>query len=297
MVRRNFLHVSWLVSFILLFFTSCKDARNKNLPVSTGQPFEVVLEGDTDSVVTKVLLADVPGLPQAEPRFQVIRVRRGKGGSLYRSIRNRVIVDVDARNVGYEVKVAKNIEVAPQIVVRIKAQTVEQLKSRLDGDKLCELLDVSELKHLSSIIKPNVEKQKEVKRLFGIDMKVPFDMQSSKRGKDFLWLSNNANTGMQSLLVFKASNKAAIDSVLKKNMLGETDEMYLRLASVEYNKTQRNSLRGLWEMKGDAMGGPYVMKYLPRGKERLVVMGFVYAPEMKKRNLIRQLEAVLTTIR
>jgi len=29
----------------------------------------------------------------------------------------------------------------------------------------------------------------------------------------------------------------------------------------------------------------------------LVIIGFVYAPEMKKRNLIKQLEAVLTTIR
>ncbi len=297
MARRSFLCMIWLVSLVLLFFTSCKDGRNNGLPASTGQPFEVVLEGDTDSVVTKVLLANVPGLPQEEPRFQVIRIRKGKGGSLYRSIRNRIIVDVDGRNAGYEVRVSKNIEVSPQLVVRIKAQTMEQLKSRLDGEKLCEMLDESELKHLASIIKPNVDKQKKVKRLFGINMKIPFDMQSSKQGKDFLWLSNNANTGMQSLLVFKASNKVAIDSVLKVNMVGETDAMYMQLASVSYNKTLRNSLRGLWEMKGDAMGGPYVMKFVPRGKERLVVMGFVYAPEMKKRNLIKQLEAVLTTIK
>ena len=110
----------WLVSLVLLFFTSCKDGRNNGLPASTGQPFEVVLEGDTDSVVTKVLLANVPGLPQEEPRFQVIRIRKGKGGSLYRSIRNRIIVDVDGRNAGYEVRVSKNIEVSPQLVVRIR---------------------------------------------------------------------------------------------------------------------------------------------------------------------------------
>ena len=46
-------------------------------------------------------------------------------------------------------------------------------------------------------------------------------------------------------------------------------------------------------MKGDAMGGPYVM----RQAGDVVVIGFVYAPEMKKRNLIKQLEAVLTTIK
>ena len=46
-------------------------------------------------------------------------------------------------------------------------------------------------------------------------------------------------------------------------------------------------------MKGDAMGGPYVMAQMGDA----VVLGFVYAPEMKKRNLIKQMEAVLTTIR
>lgn len=61
-------------------------------------------------------------------------------------------------------------------------------------------------------------------------------------------------------------------------------------------------------MKGDAMGGPYVMKLMSdadftQGRNilgkynALVIIGFVYAPEMKKRNLIKQLEAVLTTIR
>lgn len=286
-----------LSCFCLYFLASCKSGKESGMPQSTGQPYEIVLEGDTDSVVANMLLADVPDIPQAEPMFQLIRVRKGKGGSLYRSIRNRVVVDVDERNHGYEVKVAKDVEASPQLVISVKAQTVRQLKERLNAEKLRGILDESELKHLASIIKPHEEKQKEVKRLFGIDMKIPVDMQSSKHGKDFLWLSNNANSGMQNLLVFKASDKIAIDSVLKVNMVGETDAMYMQIASVSYDKAQRCSLRGLWEMKGDAMGGPYVMKLIPRGREQLVVMGFVYAPEMKKRNLIKQLEAVLTTIK
>ena len=94
------------------------------------------------------------------------------------------------------------------------------------------------------------------------------------------------------------ADKVQIDSVLQKNMLGETDEMYMIIP--------RLGERGLWEMEGDAMGGPYVMKIIRRQKngkisgrknEIIVVIGFVYAPEMKKRNLIKQLEAVLTTIR
>ena len=78
--------------------------------------------------------------------------------------------------------------------------------------------------------------------------------------------------------------------------------MYMQLAYI------REYLNGCWEMKGDAMGGPYVMKLMSdadftQGRNvlgkynALVIIGFVYAPEMKKRNLVKQLEAVLTTIR
>ena len=53
--------------------------------------------------------------------------------------------------------------------------------------------------------------------------------------------------------------------------------------------------RGLWEMTGDAMGGPFVSRsYVDSVNHRIVVKeAFVYAPERKKRNLIRQLEAAI----
>lgn len=292
----------------------CKDGKSSRLPESIGQPYEVVLEGDTNRIVTAILQESVPDMPQPESMFNIIQVRKGKLTSLYQTVRNRVVVDVDKRNRGFEVKISKDVNAAPQVIIRIKAQTVEQLKSRLDGMKLRQILDESELKHLASVIRQNVEKQKEVKRLFGIDMKIPADMQSSKRGKDFLWLSNNANSGMQNLLIFKLRDfwrgnpylpsalKPKVDSVLRVNVPGEEDGMYMQLTYImEY-------LNGCWDMKGDAMGGPYVMKLMADsdftqgrnvlGKyDALVIIGFVYAPEMKKRNLIKQLEAVLTTVR
>ena len=141
----------------------------------------------------------------------------------------------------------------------------------------------------------NVEKQKEVKALFGIDMKIPMDMEASKKGKDFMWISNNANSGMQSLLFLRLRRgsenvKGQVDSLLRKNMVGETDEMYMRIPDL--------AERGLWEMEGDAMGGTYVMRQVRqvKGKDDIVVIGFVYAPEMNKKKIIKQLEAVLTTI-
>lgn len=339
----KYLRLFLAICFVFVL-ACCKDGKSSRLPESIGQPYEVVLEGDTNRIVTAILQESVPDMPQPESMFNIIQVRKGKLTSLYQTVRNRVVVDVDKRNRDFEVKISKDVNAAPQVIIRIKAQTVEQLKSRLDGKRLRQILDESELKHLASVIRQNVEKQKEVKRLFGIDMRIPLDMDASKKAKDFVWYSNNTNSGMKNLLIFKINSseknpsarenhssrenlsaggnlsskeissgteeypsngislsladKVQIDSVLQKNMLGETDEMYMVIP--------RLGERGLWEMEGDAMGGPYVMKIIRRQKngkisgrknEIIVVIGFVYAPEMKKRNLIKQLEVVLTTIR
>ena len=304
----------FLAACSVILMSSCKDGKN-GLPESTGQPYEVVLEGDTDSIVTKVLTEDVPCLPQPEAMFNIIQVRKGKASQLYQMVRNRVVVDIDSRQPDYSVKVSKDVVASPQLIIRIKAQSVGQLASRCNGEQLRNLIDEQELKHLASVVKPNAEKQREVKKLFDIDMKIPLDMDASKKGKDFLWLSNNANSGMQGLLFLKvkreerlgvkneerrvknplvsnsyADIKTDVDSILRKNMVGETDEMYMVIPQL--------AERGLWEMKGDAMGGPYVMRCIrKKGRYDVVVIGFVYAPEMKKRNLIKQLEALLTTIK
>ena len=74
-------------------------------------------------------------------------------------------------------------------------------------------------------------------------------------------------------------------------MPGETDSMYMTIPVL--------SEKGLWEMKGDAMGGPYVMRCIRLRKtgDEIIIIGFVYAPEMKKKILIKQLEAAISTIK
>ena len=288
------LSLASLLLFILT--TGCQEGRNGRLPASTGQPYEVVLEGDTDSIVAKILTEEVTGLPQPEPLCNIISVKRGKAKGSYQMVRTRVVMDIDKRHKAFSAKTTRNENASPQLVVRIKAKSAEQLRAILSNDKNAEQLrtaiDQSEIKHLASLIKQNPEKQREVKRMFGIDMKIPAPLDASKKAKGFLWLSNNASSGMQNLLFMRVRRKAGkdgiqlqVDSILRKNMPGETDSMYMTIPHL--------TERGLWEMKGDAMGGPYIKEQ----KGDIIVIAFVYAPEKKKRNLTKQLEAVLTTIK
>ena len=173
------------IIFLLLCFICCKGGIGGRMPSSTGQPYEVVLEGDTDSIVTKMLTEDVPALPQPEPMFNIIQVKKGKVKGSYLMVRTRMIVDINGRNKGYIVEQNKDVNASPQIVLHIKAQSTEQLKNKLDGEKLRNLIDKEELKHLASVIQQNPEKQKEVKQLFDINIKIPASMDASKKGKDF----------------------------------------------------------------------------------------------------------------
>lgn len=305
MVRNT---ITFLFPFCLIFLllTSCGlTGKNRKKPASTGQPYEIVLEGDTDNIVTRILTEDVPALPQPEPLCKLIQVKKGKTKGSYLLVRTRIIVNITDKD--FAVKLNHDENAAPQNIIRINARSVQQLRERLNGEKLRQLVDEAELKHLAEMIsnnpsKQNKEMQEEVKKTFGLDMKIPVSMNASKKAKDFIWISNNASTGMQNLLVMKVkseersmknsnafhvnvNDKAQIDSILRTNMPGETDSMYMTIPVLLE--------RGLWEMKGDAMGGPYVMHRI----HNLYVIGFVYAPEMKKKILIKQLEAAISTIK
>ena len=303
MVRNT---ITFLFPFCLIFLllTSCGlTGKNRKKPASTGQPYEIVLEGDTDSIVTRILTEDVPALPQPEPLCKLIQVKKGKTKGSYLLVRTRIIVNITDKD--FAVKLNHDENAAPQNIIRINARSVQQLRERLNGEKLRQLVDEAELKHLAEMIsnnpsKQNKEMQEEVKKTFGLDIKIPVSMNASKKAKNFIWISNNASTGMQNLLVMKVkseerriknsnafhvNDKAQIDSILRTNMPGETDSMYMVIPVL--------SERGLWEMKGDAMGGPYVMHRI----HNLYVIGFVYAPEMKKKILIKQLEAAISTIK
>ena len=326
-----------LISLLLyILLSGCNRGKENQLPKSTGMPYEVVLEGDTDSIVTKMLTEDVTGLPQPEPLCRLIQVKKGKTRGNYLLVRTRIVVNIGERDFGeqnigerdFSVTLHHDENAAPQNIIRITAQSAQQLRERLNGEKLRHIVDEVELKHLADIIsgnpsKQNREMQDEIKKMFGIDMKIPAAMNASKKAKDFIWISNNASSGMQNLLVMKVkseerragkgkvnseerrmknsnafhvNDKALIDSILRTNMPGETDSMYMVISHL--------SERGLWEMKGDAMGGPYVMHRIHRQTSKaakpgysLYIIGFVYAPEMKKKILIKQLEAAISTIK
>jgi hypothetical protein len=97
------------------------------------------------------------------------------------------------------------------------------------------------------------------------------------------------------------------DSVLKVNVPGPSEGSYMA-TEVQFHKPLYREfmyegrycaeLRGLWRVEGDIMGGPFVSRSYYDEKNQQIVTAevFVYAPQHKKRNKIRQMESILRSV-
>jgi len=282
-------------ALLLLLLSALVSCRNGSLlPRSGGQLYEVLLVGDTAGMVRSVLSADVEGLPQPEPSFDVSEVCAKAFGNTLRYTRNIVIVDINAEAYTRpSIRSERNVWAQPQTVVHIGAPSASALRNGIDsiGRRLRILLNRSEARKQLSLLRHerNVKAEKLARKMFGIALWIPADMIASKQGKDFLWLSNNSATMMQNIVVYrdwspvtasdvKANHGgrdvktvgyggseargfiSARDYVLGCNILGETDSMHMATVPESVLTDGRGFYRGLWMMTGDAMGGPFVSR-------------------------------------
>ncbi|MCH8904413.1 MAG: DUF4837 family protein [Bacteroidetes bacterium] len=96
--------------------------------------------------------------------------------------------------------------------------------------------------------------------------------------------------------------------VLKQHIHGEFENTYMITDTTElpegrlvqdFNKNTVREVRGLWEMKNEFMGGPFI-SYSVHDKlnNRVITLeGFVFAPGERKKVYIRQLEVILKSLK
>lgn len=299
-VRKLF---SFAVLVAILLLTGCKNDIFR--PASYGGAYEVVVAGDSDSLLYDVFSTPIVGLPQSEPAFDVVEIAHNELQGDSKMVRNLVVLKIDQHEKGVNISTQQNVYAQPQVIITITTPSLTRLKAfmKKQGHTLRNYLTKVELHRSQGDLttQPNVKAEGLIHKMFGIDMQVPAELTASKTGKDFLWLSNNAASGMANICIYSISKgdfAQQRDSVMRKNILGEQKGMYMRtasIASISHGQGKSVTIRGLWEMRNDAMGGAFVAYWRPKGKRIIVTEAFVYAPENKKRNLMRRLEAALYT--
>lgn len=304
----------WLL--IALLLVAC-DSKNPLLPKSGGRPYEVMVEDDCDSMIFRALDIDVEGLPQREPSFDVSMVTNDRYQDITRLARNIVRVNIDPKYEKVEIRYTQNVDAKPQMRIHVVAPTTEALQKTMPmiAPQLRNLLNRAETNTAISHLKAHhLDKaQASIREMFHVEMLIPEDMTASKQGKQFVWFSNQQAQGMMNICVYTYPAKGLDteewivkrDSIMKVNIPGEEEGMYMTTVRngisqerIKLKDQERLIIRGLWEMKNDMMGGPLVAHVIYDSAHATVMVaeGFVFAPESKKRNKIRQLEAALYTL-
>ncbi|WP_455628688.1 DUF4837 family protein [Parabacteroides chinchillae] len=297
---------------------------------ATGLAYEVVVvmdqkdwKGEAGEIIKVDLESPVPGLPQSEPSLKITYAQPKDFNGLLKLVRNILIVKI---NPSTYTKVSLSYENNPwakgQVVLTLKAPDAQSIVEYLTANKnkLANFFVEAEMNRAIAQLEKNYSSvvMEHLKKDFDVMLNAPENMTYYKDTTNFFWASNNANTGRTDLVVYTFPYTdpdtftadylvAKRDSVLKANLPGAFPGSYMAtetLGGVHYEPITVNGkycgvLRGLWKMRGDMMGGPFVSHIrLDEKNNRVVVAeGFVFAPETSKRNFIRRIEAALYTLR
>ena len=135
----------------------------------------------------------------------------------------------------------------------------------------------------------------------------------------FIWISHETPEISQGLFVYyykytdtlmltRDRLMAMRNLMCKRFVGGPSDGSYMTTVAFEdvttfrsFNRRGRYTaeLRGLWETHGDFMGGPFVSltQYDEKRGRIVTVDGYVYAGKKDKRNYMRQIEAIISTMK
>ena len=308
-----------------------KTAKSKKgfmMPNATGLPYEMLVvlddaqwERPLGRAVFNVLDTDVPGLPQSERSFRITRVNpEGMSSNMFRIMRNIIKVDIQNIYTQPKLKFSRDVYSHPQMVMTLQAPDEASLTKYVE-ENAQSIIDFftraemnREIANLREEHNPDVSRL--AKEILGVDVWVPWEVNKYKKGKDFLWASTNSEKKDMNIVVYSYpytdTNTFTLDyfldkrdSVMKANIPGgpegsymatQRDYVYVKDGTVHGKYAQ--IARGLWRVKGDRMGGPFVShSRVDEVNGRVVVAeAFIYAPESLKRDLMRRMEAALYTL-
>lgn len=303
---------------------SCSSGNEKKSAVKgkvQSAPYELLVVANKDWLKTEagqklveIVEAPISGLPQREGNFRVTYVNPEAFKGVFQFYANILVVKVDMKHEESRMTLEKDLYARPQVVEGLYAPTDWAFVRLLEAHKkdILRHFNENEFARERKFLEKNYNGavMAQVKKQFGVSINVPQDVDDMKIGENFLWASASKKDFQQNVCIYTLpwSNNLSFedvrDSVMKVNIPGDREDQWMetdrRTVMIDdITRTDLLVVRGLWDMRNDAMGGPFVSYcYVDTIRSRfLIVEGFVFAPDKKKRPIIRQLEAALQTVK
>jgi hypothetical protein len=316
-----------LVFLSILFLSSCKSDHSTKAS-SKGSPSEIIVviednlwETSIGDSLKSYFSNNRIGLPQPEPLYKLVQIDLEEFGRLFETHRNVFTLSIDSSLTEANYQTAYNVWAAPQRVVKITAPTIELLKTSFNehSREIFNIYENAEIERLQKLFSKsiNVKASESINTRFNLNMKIPADYYVAVEKDNFIWLRREANTLSQGLIIYSypytdtiAFNPKKIVSVRDQftsvYVPGPSDSSFMVIADEFVSPVSRMltlkkllaiETRGLWEVRKDFMGGPFINYTFVDQKNNMVIAldGYVYAPNANKTDLLRQVQAILLT--
>lgn len=311
-----------------LVFFSVLSCRDQKPPVSnfSGSLNEVLVimdkndwNGAAGDTVKAWFRQEQPGLPQPEPVLDMINLPRSSFEGNIKAYRNILYTEISpsVKEPVFEFKESPWIQ--SQKYFRIVAPDKESFIREFNAHKeemLRVFLKAEQDRQIAYYKrKPDPKIAAFLKEKYKLDCYVPSGYNINKDLKDFAWISRETKVDSRGLVVIERKFEGmeqfryqriidTVNAALRRNIPGPLNGSYMAIDTVTplvmktYNYDEDHyavMVRGLWTVVNDFMGGPFVLNVvLDKKNDRVVyMMGYVYAPDDKKRNMMRQVEAIL----
>ncbi len=331
---RAFKHL-FAFAFVSTVLMSC-DVSQQAKPGYTGTSGELVVVAPTqfwknglEDSVNNVFATAFPYLPQSEPRYTLFWYSPDNFESILRRHRNVLYINVNDTVQSPSAKLYKEKWAKDQLLMWLNGESVQDIYALLKerGTALVGQLAKKErdrkIAFFSNV--PNKEVTQLLADNFGVHLNVPDDYEIGFKKEDFLWvtakkyrkLSGVSHDIISNVVVYRkpynsdsAFTKATLladRAEFMKNVPGPSEGTYVTVQSgiepgyrlQRFKGAYAAEIRGLWRTTESFMGGPFVSLSVLNEKkgEIITVEGFVYAPKFDKREYLREMEAILYSLK
>ena len=305
-----------------LLFISCNDGT-KIVLASSGNLNEISIvvedqlwEGSVGKTLTNILSKPIYGLPQQEPLFKLRQIPPRVFSGFVTKSRTIIIIE---NNKQKHTRLLLNKYASPQTVIVVSGMTsreiIEELKKH--SKKIINNIKEAEIKEKQRRIRKSLSSSQVLDSIFKIKLNYPSIYRVAAVDRNFVWLRKDIKSGSVNLSVFQIplktnrlnTEKIIIirDSVSKQKIPGPTKETYMStetqyksvLVPTKIKKHKGLEVRGLWEVKKQFMGGPFInFSVVDSINNRILFFdGFVYSPGTKKASYIFEIEAIIKSLK
>ncbi|PKQ62728.1 hypothetical protein BZG02_10980 [Labilibaculum filiforme] len=310
---------------VVVSISSCKKTTQGLRPTVTGASGEVVVlindalyEGSVGDTLKSVLNDTQIGLPQDESLFNILQLTHNEFSSMFKTHRSILDLRVSSKVTENKISVKNELYAKTQSFMKIEAKSNKEMIQLLseNKNKIIAYFHVGERDRILKVFKKSAVQEifEKLKEKNGFTLSFPPGYTINKEEADFIWVSKETPSTSQGMFIYTydylsedAFLKEAVvkkrNFLLEKYVPGPKEGSYMCTEmgfpisnrQFEFFDNYASETRGLWKVNGDFMGGPFVnITFLDQKNNRVVCLdSYVYYPNHDKRELLRELEAIM----